>query len=283
MAFEVSVARSAGLQGFCKSYAPVGLDGGGGIRTRDLRVMSKGYLPRCACRPVLWCLRRTGWHRPPVGFQPFSVAAMLLAKEAGFHTELGWRPGVLRRQLHREPHGGIWISPRGDIAGYKVFVPLAKQREVDDAWQRGRRRQDPAEAGAAQLIGEILTRDMVTNGRARIKPAGVVEIEAREVGDVAFAYRYKPEVAPLLSGLLRRADRQVPDALRPRTKGTERRVLAIAFAPTMPSGRFLAGRRLSSSVVQGWPGGRHLAICKPSVADARWFNSPAGHERLGRS
>ena len=28
------------LQGFCKPYATVGLDSGGGIRTRDLRVMS---------------------------------------------------------------------------------------------------------------------------------------------------------------------------------------------------------------------------------------------------
>ena len=33
-------SRSAGLQGSCKSYALVGLDSGGGIRTRDLRVMS---------------------------------------------------------------------------------------------------------------------------------------------------------------------------------------------------------------------------------------------------
>src|SRR5205807_3875514 len=35
-----SRSRSAGLQGSCKSYALVGLDSGGGIRTRDLRVMS---------------------------------------------------------------------------------------------------------------------------------------------------------------------------------------------------------------------------------------------------
>src|SRR5216117_3337386 len=35
-----SRSRSAGLQGSCKSYALVGRDSGGGIRTRDLRVMS---------------------------------------------------------------------------------------------------------------------------------------------------------------------------------------------------------------------------------------------------
>src|SRR5207244_13201599 len=35
-----SRSRSAGLQGFRKSYALVGRDSGGGIRTRDLRVMS---------------------------------------------------------------------------------------------------------------------------------------------------------------------------------------------------------------------------------------------------
>ena len=36
-----SRSRSAGLQGSCKSYALVGRDSGGGIRTRDLRVMSE--------------------------------------------------------------------------------------------------------------------------------------------------------------------------------------------------------------------------------------------------
>ena len=45
-----SRSRSAGLQGFCKSSALVGRNSGGGIRTRDLRVMSR--LDRGAVRHI---------------------------------------------------------------------------------------------------------------------------------------------------------------------------------------------------------------------------------------
>ena len=50
-----SRSRSAGLQGSCKSYALVGLDSGGGIRTRDLRVMRsfKGMSYLLICRDFL--------------------------------------------------------------------------------------------------------------------------------------------------------------------------------------------------------------------------------------
>src|SRR5207245_10642523 len=62
-----SRSRSAGLQGSCKSYALVGLDSGGGIRTRDLRVMRPGERPppRRSRRRVAILLRENGPHLDP--------------------------------------------------------------------------------------------------------------------------------------------------------------------------------------------------------------------------
>ena len=55
-----SRSRSAGLQGSSKSYALVGRDSGGGIRTRDLRVMSPTSYQTAPPRVVLEVLAEIG-------------------------------------------------------------------------------------------------------------------------------------------------------------------------------------------------------------------------------
>ena len=53
-------SRSACLQGSCKSYALVGLDSGGGIRTRDLRVMSPTSYQTAPPRVASYVLAKNG-------------------------------------------------------------------------------------------------------------------------------------------------------------------------------------------------------------------------------
>jgi hypothetical protein len=61
-----SRSQSAGLQGSCKSYALVGLDSGGGIRTRDLRVMSPTSYQTAPPRVAPYVLANMGRRRPSI-------------------------------------------------------------------------------------------------------------------------------------------------------------------------------------------------------------------------
>src|SRR3981189_2942724 len=81
-----SRSQSACLQGSYKSYALVGLDSGGGIRTRDLRVMS------------------------PTSYQtaPPRVAPYVLAKTAHFGSPRGGKA-----EIRRSPRDPLRTSPVG--------------------------------------------------------------------------------------------------------------------------------------------------------------------------
>src|SRR5947209_10262313 len=114
-----SRSRSAGLQGSCKSYALVGRDSGGGIRTRDLRVMS------------------------PTSYQtaPPRVATFLCSKKSDQWPEK-WMPGTTAdrqsragRRLERDGLAVAKEAARGPVVGQRR-EPHDSRRAVLHALRR---------------------------------------------------------------------------------------------------------------------------------------------------